>query len=95
MLTDGTEARATGVSPAELSPFESRSEISWREPDPHIGGRPSTAELTCLEICAGGGGQSLSHGNNGFGNGGDDGVPGNSGNNPSPQAESKREDRDR
>ena len=59
MLTDGTEARATGVSPAKLSPFESRSEISWREPDPHIGGRPSTAELTCLEICAGGGGQSL------------------------------------
>ena len=59
MLTDGTEARATGVSPAKLSPFESRSEISWREPAPHIGGRPSTAELTCLEICAGGGGQSL------------------------------------
>lgn len=30
--------------------------------------------------------------NNGFGNGGFDGTPGNSGNNPSPQAPSKRED---
>lgn len=32
------------------------------------------------------------HGNNGFGNGGGDGVPGNSGNNNSPNAAQKRED---
>ncbi|MGD9883281.1 MAG: hypothetical protein AB7F22_15160 [Reyranella sp.] len=36
-------------------------------------------------------GRSLS-GNNGFGNGGFDGVPGNSGSNPSPQAPSKAHD---
>lgn len=32
------------------------------------------------------------HGNNGFGNGGGDGVPGNSGNNNSPNAAQKRDD---
>ena len=40
-------------------------------------------------------GVSLSRGNNGFGNGGGDGVPGKSGNNPSPQAPSKAADKDR
>ena len=34
-------------------------------------------------------------GNNGFGNGGGDGVPGNSGSNPSPQAPSKAADQNR
>lgn len=34
-------------------------------------------------------------GNNGFGNGGGDGVPGNSGNNPSPNAGQKAADEDR
>lgn len=34
-------------------------------------------------------------GNNGFGNGGGDGVPGRSGSNPSPQAPSKAGDKDR
>ena len=38
---------------------------------------------------SGGGGPQ---GNNGFGNGGGDGVPGNSANNPSPQAGSKAAD---
>lgn len=43
---------------------------------------------------SGGAGRSLS-GNNGFGNGGGDGVPGNSGNNPSPRAPGKSADTDR
>jgi hypothetical protein len=38
-------------------------------------------------------GVSPSHGNNGFGNGGGDGVPGRSGSNPSPQAPSKAADK--
>jgi hypothetical protein len=43
---------------------------------------------------SGGGRSSFSkQGNNGFGNGGNDGVPGNSGNNPSPQAPSKAADK--
>jgi hypothetical protein len=44
---------------------------------------------------SGGGGTHLpsGHGNNGFGNGGGDGVPGHSGNNPSPQAPSKAADK--
>jgi hypothetical protein len=54
----------------------------------------STAQNYAV-AASGHGGQSLSHGNNGFGNGGDDGVPGNSGHNPSPQAPGKAEDRDR
>ena len=54
----------------------------------------STAQNYAV-AASGNAGVSLSRGNNGFGNGGDDGVPGNSGNNRSPQAESKREDRDR
>jgi hypothetical protein len=33
------------------------------------------------------------HGNNGFGNGGDDGVPGKSGSNPSPNSDQKSEDK--
>jgi len=41
---------------------------------------------------SGHGNQSLSFGNNGFGNGGGDGVPGRSGDNRSPQAESKKVD---
>jgi hypothetical protein len=40
---------------------------------------------------SGGGGNR--QGNNGFGNGGGDGVPGNSGNNPSPNAGQKKADR--
>jgi hypothetical protein len=43
---------------------------------------------------SGNAGRSLS-GNNGFGDGGGDGVPGNSGNNRSPQAPSKAADEDR
>ncbi len=49
-------------------------------------------------VAASGGGVSFSapvHGNNGFGNGGNDGVPGNSANNPSPQAPSKAADQNR
>ena len=47
---------------------------------------------------SGGGGRSPGppvHGNNGWGNGGSDGVPGNSANNPSPQAPSKGADQRR
>ena len=44
-------------------------------------------------VAASGGGVSFPRqGNNGFGNGGNDGVPGNSGNNPSSQAGSKSAD---
>lgn len=59
MLTDGIEAQATGVASVKLTSLESTFDACWREPDLHVDGRPSTAELTCLEICAGGGGQSL------------------------------------
>ena len=54
----------------------------------------STAQNYAV-AASGGRGVSLSRGNNGFGNGGNDGVPGNSGNNPSPQAPSKAADKDR
>ena len=49
-------------------------------------------------VAGSGGGRSFSppvHGNNGWGNGGSDGVPGNSSNNPSPQAGSKAADQKR
>ncbi len=59
MLTDGIEARATGVASVKMTSLESEFDRRWRELDLHAGGRPSTAELSCLEICAGGGGQSL------------------------------------
>ena len=57
----------------------------------------STAQNYAV-AASGGGGGSLSRqggGNNGFGNGGGDGVPGNSANNPSPQAPSKAADETR
>ena len=44
---------------------------------------------------SGSGGGSLSQGNNGWGNGGSDGVPGNSGNNPGPQQPSISADQQR
>jgi hypothetical protein len=50
----------------------------------------STAQNYAV-AASGNAGRSLS-GNNGFGNGGGDGVPGRSGNNPSPQAPSKAAD---
>ena len=59
MLTDGIEASATGVTSAKLTALESRFDMCWREPGLPVDRRPSTTELTCLEICAGGGGQSL------------------------------------
>lgn len=40
-------------------------------------------------------GSNTSRGNNGWGNGGNDGVPGRSGSNPSPQAPSKNADTNR
>ncbi len=48
----------------------------------------STAERSYAVVASGARGR----GNNGRGNGGGDGVPGNSGNNSSPQAPSKRGD---
>jgi hypothetical protein len=53
----------------------------------------STAQNYAV-AASGNAGGSLS-GNNGWGNGGGDGVPGNSGNNGSPQAPSKAADQDR
>jgi DNA (cytosine-5)-methyltransferase 1 len=47
-LTDGTEAGATGVAPVKLTALESKFDTNG----------PADG-LTCLEICAGGGGQSL------------------------------------
>ena len=42
---------------------------------------------------ASGGGGPVAKGNNGFGNGGGDGVPGHSGTNPSPNAGQKSDDK--
>jgi hypothetical protein len=54
----------------------------------------STAQNYAV-AASGNGSTHLSNGNNGFGNGGGDGVPGNSGNNPSPQAGGKAADQGR
>jgi hypothetical protein len=51
----------------------------------------STAQNYAV-AASGNGSTRFNNGNNGFGNGGGDGVPGNSGNNPSPQAGSKAAD---
>jgi DNA (cytosine-5)-methyltransferase 1 len=59
MLTDGTEARATGVASVSLAALESRFDTHLQELDLRVDDGLSAAELTCLEICAGGGGQSL------------------------------------
>ena len=53
----------------------------------------STAQNYAV-AASGNAGRSLS-GNNGWGNGGNDGVPGNSGNNRSPNASGKAADQDR
>jgi hypothetical protein len=45
----------------------------------------STAQNYAVAGSGGGGGSLPKQGNNGFGNGGSDGVPGNSGSNPGPQ----------
>lgn len=55
----------------------------------------STAQNYAVAASGGGTHFSAPQGNNGFGNGGGDGVPGNSGNNPSPQAPSKSADQTR
>jgi hypothetical protein len=53
----------------------------------------STAQNYAVAASGGGGARLPSGANNGFGNGGGDGVPGRSGNNPSPQAPSKAADK--
>jgi hypothetical protein len=55
----------------------------------------STAQNYAVAGSGGGGTHLPSGGNNGFGNGGGDGVPGRSGSNPSPQAPSKAADQTR
>lgn len=52
----------------------------------------SASERSYAAVASGG---ARGRGNNGFGNGGGDGVPGNSGNNRSPNAGQKRDDDDR
>lgn len=55
----------------------------------------STAQNYAVARSGGAGGSLPKQGNNGWGNGGSDGVPGNSANNPSPQAPSKKADTQR
>jgi hypothetical protein len=55
----------------------------------------STAQNYAVAGSGGGGGSLPKQGNNGWGNGGGDGVPGNSGNTPSPQTPSKDADTQR
>ncbi len=59
MLIDGTEASATGVASVRLMTLESRFDVARQKQGPPIQAVPPIAGLTCLEICAGGGGQSL------------------------------------
>lgn len=55
----------------------------------------STAQNYAVAGSGNGGGSLPRQGNNGWGDGGSDGVPGNSGSNPSPQAPSKDADTQR
>jgi hypothetical protein len=55
----------------------------------------STAQNYAVARSGGGGGSLPKQGNNGWGNGGSDGVPGNSGNNPNPQQPSIKSDTQR
>jgi len=59
MLSEGTEARATSVVPGDLVPLEFRFEKNQGGLGDPIESSPTMSGLTCLEICAGGGGQSL------------------------------------
>jgi DNA (cytosine-5)-methyltransferase 1 len=59
MLSEGTEARATSVVPGDLVPLEFKFENNQCQPRDPFESSPSMTGLTCLEICAGGGGQSL------------------------------------
>jgi len=55
----------------------------------------STAQNYAVAGSGSGGGSLQKQGNNGWGNGGSDGVPGHSGNNSSPQQPSKTADQQR
>jgi hypothetical protein len=55
----------------------------------------SERHYAVAQSAGGGGGARRRQGNNGFGNGGGDGVPGRSGQNNSPQASSKAADQNR
>lgn len=59
MLSEGTEASATGVVSGGSVTLELRFDKGQCEPNDPFESSPSTTRLTCLEICAGGGGQSL------------------------------------
>ena len=59
MLSEGTEARATSGVCGDLVSLEFKFERNGCEPKDPFESSPPMTGLTCLEICAGGGGQSL------------------------------------
>jgi DNA (cytosine-5)-methyltransferase 1 len=59
MLSEGTEANAANVVSGDVASLEFGFENGRREFWDPIEGSPPMTGLTCLEICAGGGGQSL------------------------------------
>jgi len=59
MLTGAVDASASGVAPVSLLTLEPGFDARLPESNPQVDGRSPMSELSCLEICAGGGGQSL------------------------------------
>lgn len=59
MLADGTGATGAAVVPVSLTSVESKFDSRKRQPTLYGDESLVPSKLTCLEICAGGGGQSL------------------------------------